>query len=111
VTADEVRGWPPYPRPRSRAQKGRTKGFVDFRRLEPAADLHGLRARGGGGGRHGADGRVRALRPGSLWVDGEKESRDRRRWPRRPGPGRRVRLSLARGAPHHDVVTTCAADG
>ena len=109
VTADEVRRWPPYPRPEKPGQR-EYEGFVDFRRLDRPDSCQVF-------------GRVvdaaEDIEPavefapygsGSLWVDGErKASIDA---PRHAvlGEGERVRLSLARG-PHTMTVTTCAADG
>lgn len=109
VTADEVRGWPPYPRPEKPGQRD-YEGFVDFRRLERPENCQVF-------GRivDAAEGIEQTVEfapygSGSLWVDGErKASID---VPRRAvlGEGERVRLSLARG-PHTMTVSTCAAEG
>jgi hypothetical protein len=109
VTADEVRGWPPYPRPEKPVQR-EYEGFVDFRRLDRPESCQVF-------GRivDAADGLEQTIEfapygSGSLWIDGEKKASIDASRQAVLGEGERVRLSLVRG-PHTMTVTTCAADG
>jgi hypothetical protein len=109
VTADEVRRWPPYPRPEQAGQR-EYEGFVDFRRLDrpERCQVFGRVVDVPEGVEQAVE--FAPYGSGSLWVDGERTASID--VPRRAvlGQGERVRLSLARG-PHTMTVTTCAADG
>jgi hypothetical protein len=108
VTADEVRRWPPYPRPEKAGQR-EYEGFVDFRRLDRPGNCQVFARVVDAEGMEGTV-EFAPYGAGSLWVDGERSASIDT--PRRAvlGEGERVRLSLARG-PHTMTVTTCAADG